>query len=366
RNASVILVYGHPRSDEQGYDGYFSDLMSRIPNVVRLLHVDCGAGRVQELAGDGRTFSLHAWGDIKTLVLLPFVKWRPGPADCQGRWVWLVRRAAAVEGGTGQSAMIRWQQSCQRNWLERETPVSVAWPWENHAWERTFVGAAKRWGVKTIGYQHATVGKFELNYSPRSDPEEHQHLPDQIACSGRAWLERLEGLGVPAGRMSVRGSLRNFLETPLNYSPDGPVLVAMPFDSTFARALVEAIRPLAGAGQKFVVKDHPMTPFVFDESDSVVRTPHSLQDQSGLSGVLYAATSVGLESLLGGLPTYRFETWSADGMDVVPDGFHMPAVSPMSLAGALARPEQPPKIDRAYVFDKPDYSYWRAALSGVT
>jgi hypothetical protein len=157
--APAILVYGHPASDAKGRDAYFGHLMSAIPGLARVLHVDCGIGRAQALGADGRTFSLHAWGHPFGALTLPFVKWRPSAAARSGEHGWLVRRAAAMEGATGQAAQIAWQKICQRAWLRAARPAAVAWPWENHAWERDFVRAARTAGIATIGYQHSTVGR---------------------------------------------------------------------------------------------------------------------------------------------------------------------------------------------------------------
>ena len=60
---SALLVYGHPASDANGNDAYFGDLMARHEALKRLLHTDCAAGQALELGADGRTASLHAWGN---------------------------------------------------------------------------------------------------------------------------------------------------------------------------------------------------------------------------------------------------------------------------------------------------------------
>ncbi|MDA0239929.1 MAG: hypothetical protein O3A84_07875, partial [Proteobacteria bacterium] len=176
--ARVLLVYGHPQSDATGNDGYFGNLLNDFPELVRLTHVDCSATRNNELAADGRTFSLHAWGGLSGIVGLLFAKWRPSEGLRNGPLGWLVQRAASVEGSTGQGAMLSWQIHCQKNWMGSCFPRVVAWPWENHSWERELVRVASKLKVSTIGYQHATIGRWEVNYKIASNPDGLLSIPE--------------------------------------------------------------------------------------------------------------------------------------------------------------------------------------------
>ncbi|NQU58001.1 MAG: hypothetical protein HQ513_12265, partial [Rhodospirillales bacterium] len=110
QGADVLLVYGHPLSTAEGQDGYFGDLMKFLPDLQRVLHVDCPTGRARELAVGGRSVSLHGWGRLADLAALIFARWTPTQGFLSGENGWLVRRAAAHEGGTAQGAMIAWQQ----------------------------------------------------------------------------------------------------------------------------------------------------------------------------------------------------------------------------------------------------------------
>ena len=362
-NASALLVYGHPASTADGLDGYFGNLMQVEPALVRVLHVDCMGARAAYLVDNTRTFSLHGWGPLLKTLALPFARWRPNQSHLNGRFGWLVRRAAALEGSTGQAAMIRWQQHCQCAWLQKTRPRVIAWPWENHGWERELVHHTKVFGIRSIGYQHSIVGCREWNYAPRSNSNPMADTPDTICTSGPAGLTSLEMMGYPARLMTNAGALRAKTFKRLIHDPDGPVFVAFPFDTAICNQMLGAIRPLGVKGIRFIIKDHPMTPFAFKDSPGVRRTHASLADQPGVRAVLYAATTVGLEALVGGLPTLRFQPHGLVPTDPTPDSMVMPVASTNTLESMLYSLEPPPSIDPASVFSPPDLAMWHRLLT---
>lgn len=361
KDARVLLVYGHPASTTDGLDGYFGPLLRELPELVRMLHVDCGLARARALMADGRTFSLHAWGCLGALLCLPFARWRPSPSQMEGAHGWLVRRAAAIEGGTGQGAAIRWQQICQRAWLNIARPTVVAWPWENHAWERDFVRAARKASVATVGYQHATVGRREWNHA--LGPDGAASLPDTILCSGEISRKKLAMLGIPEDRLTIGGALRAPDIRPLARDPAGAVFVALPSDSAIAGQMMAAVENSAANGERFVVRDHPMTPFTFAEKSNIRRASGPLGAEKRIRAALYCATTVGLEAVLGGMPTVRFLPAGRVDNDVLPDGLDIPSATAETLSAVLADVAPltaPPPV--ATVFAPPDLALWRRSL----
>jgi hypothetical protein len=358
-----LLVYGHPASMPNGMDGYFGDLMQGVRGLARVLHIDCPPRRARTLAG-ARTVSLHGFGNPLAALGLVFTRWRPRKSELSGPHGWLVRRAAALEGGTAQPAAVRWQMLCQSAWLRAVKPVVVAWPWENHGWERTFVRAARAAGVRTVGYQHSVIGRQMLNYAPHSAPDGAGCLPDRILCTGESTRRRLLAWGVDAQRMDVGGALRFVEAAAPAHDPAAPVFLALPFDPRIAREMV-ATAQAANGGRAFVVKDHPMTPFGFTESARVRRTVDPFGRQASVSAVIYAATTVGLESILAGLPTLRFRPRGTVALDILPDGIDVPTVDATSIDGALAAPPPPPHIDRASVFAPVDMDLWRRHMEAA-
>lgn len=359
----VLLVYGHPSSTAAGVDGYFGDLMQRLPGIRRMLHVDCRPARARALAADGRTNSLHAFGSPVRALLLPFARWRPARRQLDGNYRWLVRRSASREGATAQAAAIRWQLHCQERWLRRCRPAVVAWPWENHSWERDFVRTARRLGVQTVGYQHSVIGRQMLNYASMSNPDGEASVPDRVFCTGQATCDRLAAWGIDRARLAVAGALRFDRPQRPAHDPAAPAFVALPFDARVAGEMVAAIRSCAARGRRFQVKDHPMTPYDFAESEGVSRTDKSLGAHRAVSAVIYAATTVGLEAAIAGLPTLRFQPRGRIALDILPDSVHVPAADSESLCGALDRLAPPPPVDAAAVFAPVDEGLWRSALA---
>lgn len=356
----AMLVYGHPNSTPEGHDGYFGTLMSELPDIVRVLHADCPPKRATELARDGRTFSLHAWGNPLAVVQLIRAYWRPAAKWRSHDNGWLIRRAARLEAGTATGAAIGWQHACQGRWLQLYRPSKVTWPWENHSWERSFVRSCRQAGVTTIGYQHSVVGRQMLNYAPQSNSDGQASIPDRILCSGSATAGQLVEWGIPAEQVSIGGARRAAEETSPGYAEDAPVFIPLPFDKRVSAEMIAAAKSVPG--KTFLIKSHPMTPYAFRETDTVRRTDLPLSRQSALSAVVFAASTVGLESLIAGLPTFRFRPQSCMALDILPAGLTINVVDADTLGGALknARPEN--ALRRDIFFSDVDAGMWRKYL----
>lgn len=363
---AALLVYGHPAMTADGDDAYFGPLMRDISTLKRALHVDCGWRRARAIAADGRTAALHAWGNPWFALTLPFRRWRTRLRDRTGPWAWLVRRAEAREAATGQGAAIAWQVHCQRRWLDAARPRAVAWPWENHSWERDFVRATAATGATTVGYQHAIVGPHLLNYGVRSNPDGLASVPARVLCNGPATRRQLEDWGVAPDRLSVAGALRFPAGQAAVFDPQGPVFMAVPSDLEVAAEMLDAARVAARQGFQFLIKDHPLTPFVFEESKGVTRTDVPLPRQKGVRAVVYAITTVGLESILMGLPTLRFVPSFRFAMNPLPGGIDVAAADADSFMSVLASLPRPAPAARAFVFAEPDQQQWQRLLGGIS
>ena len=362
QGGASLVSFGHPRSTPEGHDGYFADLMRENPHLRRVLHVDCGPQRALELAAGGQTVSLQAWGSPLFALTLPFRRWRPEVAK-DSPYFWLLCRAAALEGGGGTAAMLAWQEHCQARWLACCRPAVVTWPWENHPWERALVREAKRLGTRTVGYQHSVVGQMMYHYSRRSLPDGDAALPDLILCTSESTRQQLLAFGIPEGRLKIGGALR-FAEPPrTTYDPAAPVFMAVPFDAGVAHEMIEAAKAVKDRSLKFLVKDHPMFPVSFEESETVRRTREPLTAQKAVSGVVYAATTVGLEALVAGVPTLRFRSERVVAVDIMPASLKVPVAGRDDFETAIRNFAKPVPIDREYCFGTPDDALWRQALS---
>ncbi len=361
-----LLVYGHPDSNAEGYDAYFGDLMREMPALRRLMHTDCPAAYALQLAGDGRTHALHAWGSVGAALKMPFVRWKPDTAGLDTATAWLVERAAAIEGSGGSAAMTHWQMTCHANWLKDTAPKTVAWPWENHPWERDFVRAARRTGATTLGYQHTVVGRHMYNQGADANLDGTGSIPDRILLNGPSYEDDLKGRGIPASRMTVAGAHRIGARGLPAYDPKGPVFLALSNNPSFARQMVEACRPLASAERPFIVKDHPLNPYPVSESDNFTHTRQPIPELPAMRALIYCTGTTGLEGLLGGVPTYRFIPEGGIALDILPRGLEPVSVSAGELPEALRNPPEAVNhagaADRTEAFPPPDMNVWTSLL----
>ncbi len=360
----VLLVYAHPSSNAQGFDSYFGGLMKELPGLGRMLHTDCGPRRARELAADGRTASLHSWGNPVRALGLAGERWCPGRHLTEGPHGWLVRRAADKENGGGGPAMNRWQLHCQERWLRAAGPSRVAWPWENLAWERALCRTARRLGVPTIGYQHTVVGRHQINYSSATNPDGLASIPDLVVCNGPAYRDELEAWDIPAERLVIGGAFR--IEEARNdiFDERGPVYVPLSGIHQTAYRQLAAARIIGESGRRVLVKDHPMYPLDFAESTNLRRTATPLLEQKALSAVLYSTGTSGLEALLAGLPAFRLLIEGHLAIDVLPRGLDVPAITIDELPGALKDAPRPPRLDWESVLSPVDMDLWRRVLDG--
>ncbi len=357
-----LIVYGHPRSSSDGVDAYFGELMLSLGQLRRAVHVDAPLARAESLSGN-RTQSLHAWGRLMDAVSLPFARWRADASTVAPDLAWLVRRAVALEGGTGQAAMIAWQIRCQRRWLDAAQPETVAWPWENHGWERDFVRAARAKGVTTMGYVHVPVYWREWNYMPSGDAVTR---PDRLVVCGDAARRSLIALGHDEAAVETGGAFRFATLKPIRHDSNGPLFVAVPATASVAREMIEAVRPIADSGRLVLIRDHPLAPISFEETPTLRRASGPLQDQDGIAAVLYASTSVGLEALLAGLPTLRFLPTSTVGQGLPGNlGKHIADVDAAALRSGFTVPPAPPALVAGTLFAAPDIGFWQRLLGAA-
>ena len=362
--APVLLVYGHPASDAEGHDAYFGDLMYREPEVRRMIHVDCSPGRALELSGDNRTASLHAWGSIFFAFVLPFVVWRPKLKLTEEKYRWLVRRARTLEGSAAQSSAIQWQMYCQKRWVESQPPRSIAWPWENHGWERALVRVARAAGVSLSGYQHTVVGLRHWVHLPQSNMDGRESLPERILCSSEVWRKMLINYGYESTNLVLVGAHRFPRVPEVTRDRAGPIFLALPFKHNLAVQMVAAARCLAAPDCRFLVKDHPMNPFPFDEEPWLTRTTEGFVGQTSLSLVVYAASTVGLEAMLAGIPVIRFVPSGSPTVDVIPEALAVKASTSDFLGNCIREitDSSTPVVEKNELFAPLDMKLWRDAL----
>ena len=293
---------------------------------------------------------------------MPLARWQPDTSALDPVISWLVRRAAAIEGSGGSAAMTLWQIVCQRNWLKSTNPKAVAWPWENHPWERDFVRSARLNGTLTCGYQHTVVGRHMYNQGADANLDGPDSIPDTILLNGPAYHDDLTARGIPVGRLQIAGSHRIGAGSLPVYDPQGPVFLALSNSPSFARQMIDAARPLAGATLPFIVKDHPLSPYPVTESEHFSHTRTPISELPGIRALIYCTGTTGLEGLLSGVPTLRFIPNSGVALDILPRGLQPLSVNAAELAGALQNLPEAANHAQTDLFPPPDLAVWKRLL----
>lgn len=364
-NQSYLLVYGHPESNADGHDAYFSDLMNQAPTIARIMHTDCGADFAHKLAKDNRTLSLHAWGIYRRCFALPFLKWKPITHKLSSQIAWLVKRAAVLEASGGSAAMNKWQMDCQSNWLKDTSPHAIAWPWENHPWERSLARNARALSIKTYGYQHTVVGPHMFNQGADANVDGLASVPDKILLNGYAYSDDLIRHGIPKTHLICIGSHRVGGATLPSYSAKGSIFLALSNNPAFAAQMIAAALPLASAETPFIVKAHPLCPYAFSPSRHFESTSLPLSELPPLRALIYCTGTSGLEGLLAGIPTYRFLPKNGIALDILPQGMHIKPITALNTNAALEKIDDPARIDSKTLFPPPDIERWKSLMNVI-
>lgn len=363
QGTNTLLVYGHPGSNTEGHDAYFGSLMDDMPALGRMVHTDGDVNLTLELAKDGRTAGLHAWGSILFAPFLFFQRWQPGPSDLEGPYNWILRRAVTFENATAAPAANYWQMHCQERWLKSQRPKTVVWPWENHPWEREFCRSAKRQHIKTRGYQHAVIGPHQFNPGPASNPDGLTSIPDRIICSGPAYHDQLLTWGIPTDQLCIGGAFRISRFDGNYYDADGPVFVATSSFAPITEQMMLAVQSAVKPGRKFIVKIHPLYPQNIKETENISLTNHTIPEQQGLSAVFYGTGTSGLEGLLAGVPTFRFRPDDRVAINVLPEGAKAEPVSIDTLGNALDQAKIPDPLNWESIYSPVDQALWQKELN---
>lgn len=362
-NDSVVLLpYGHPNSTSDGIDAYFGDLMRTFPDVCRLLHSDSSIGRTLELAEDGRTSCLHAWGSPFFAISIMFFRWSLGRLMPDTQYPWLLRRVSSMEGSRGIHAMNKWFHHCSVQFLKTVSPKTIAWSWENLPWERILCREAQKAGVRTVGYQDTDVGPHQFNMSGNSNHDPAKSLPDYYLLNGSAYSAQMIAWGLPAQRFLKAGAYRIPYVSGEPYDPEGPIFVALSGVLSIAEEMLAAVQRARTQGRRFLIKEHPMYPIEFDVTEDVQRTNSPLLSCQGLSGVIFSTGMSGLEGLLLGLPTVRLLLDDRISLNTLPEGLQAQPATKENLPKVLDNlvPRKPVKWES--LFCHVDLDVWRETL----
>jgi surface carbohydrate biosynthesis protein (TIGR04326 family) len=242
-----------------------------------------------------------------------------------------------------------WYHACSMGLARSARVERVFFPFENRCWERMLTLAFRELAPKAeiIGYQHAVITPFHLNFLLGRGEAEILPLPDRILTMGPAFVDRMRAGGFPE-RILGKGCALRQAPAALARRPAGRrVLVALASSvDEYARVLKLLDQALAVAKSGFLVRirPHPVIPleaalerarpsFAFDRDPAP-----SMEESLDWADILvFASGTLGLESLRRGIPTLFLEVGSFLSTDPLEGfaGIKRSARTPGELLSAL-------------------------------
>lgn len=295
-------------------DAYFGDLAKTLAEQCRVITVYLAPGvrtrfRQRAAALPLETFltpadALHAWTAARTR---DYYSASESPDDA------LIAYLRAREHASGDVFMQGLMASMFERMLATLKPATLVYPFENRNWEKKLLGAARRQGVRCVGYQHSSITPRHLALSDNAGLAEPGALPDEIVTCGEITAE-LIAARMPQARARVRVGTALRAQRLALASPEAWGVLA-PISSSRAEAW-EILRLLHELGSDsttpIVVRTHPTIPI--DDLYAQFRWPahvrlsrnRSLTDDfAATSLVAYSSSTVALEGMLyGRLPVF--------------------------------------------------------------
>ena len=313
RQAEVLvftLAAGGSASDR---DAYFGSLAEWLGSE-RTTTVYLAAGAKTSLPGSAQRIPLEAFASAND-VLAAWLEGRratlaSAPADPDHAA--LAKRLAQGEVAAGDAFAHALMRRAFANMLAALRPRVLVYPFENRAWEKSLVAAARVAGVaRIVGYQHSSITPRHLAFEQGAGPL--PPLPDCVLTVGAVtaqWLrERAPAL---ADRIAVGASLRR-ATSPVPLPAGHGLLVAISSSRDEALALMQWLHAAAPMLRlPVVLRSHPTIPVAdlfarFEWPDAVRLSAGTTLDQDLASAtmVCYASSTVALEGMLHGrLPLF--------------------------------------------------------------
>ena len=158
--------------------------------------------------------------------------------------------------------------------------------------------------------------------------------------------------------MDIAGALRLPAVSPREVVVGKLVYMALPFDEEIAWQMVEAAYLIASVGFEVFARDHPMTPYKFEETHNIHRTQKPFHQFADLSALIYSATTVGLEAVIAVIPTICFRPKGKLSLDILPPGVEVPVAQLEDIVDGLGS-VAPVSVDRTQIFANVLEESWR-------
>lgn len=312
RSPEVLLFTLAGSAGTAGRDAYFGELAEQL-GASRAFTVYLAAGKGLSLPTDEGRAPLEAFaraGDT-------FAAWEDGlrarldPAPGDPEYALLAEELAAAERRSGEAFLNAFMRRAFIRMLAMLKPRVLVFPFENRAWEKTLLAAARAAGVpRTVGFQHSSITPRHLGFE--MDMVAAQ-VPDCVITVGGVTADWLRRAAPPlAPRIVVGASLRRGT-SPIPLPVSHGLLVAISSSRDEALALMSAVHDAAPAADlPVVIRSHPTIRaddlFARFDWPANVRLSQGTtleQDLAAATMVAYSSSTVALEGMLHGrLPVF--------------------------------------------------------------
>lgn len=293
-------------------DAYFGALADQL-GASRTFTVYLAAGKGLSLPADERRAPLEAFARAADV----FAAWDDGlrarldPAHGDTEYARLAGELAAAEQRSGEAFVNAFMRRAFARMLAALKPRVLVYPFENRAWEKSLIAAARAAGVpRTVGFQHSSITPRHLGFeiAAASAP-----MPDCVIAVGGVTADWLRRAAPPlAARIVVGASLRRGT-APIALPATHGLLVAISSSRDEALALMRTVHEAApAAGVPVVIRSHPtiraddlFARFDWPANVRLSRDTTLEQDLAAATMVAYASSTVALEGMLHGrLPVF--------------------------------------------------------------
>lgn len=296
-------------------DPYFGSLADWL-GEGRATTVYLAAGAQARLPSGARRVPLEAFASAGDVL----AAWAEGgrarlesaPADPEHAA--LAARIEQQEVASGETFMHALMRRAFARMFAALRPRVLVYPFENRAWEKSLVAAARSAGVgRIVGYQHSSITPRHLAFELRAVAGRHAPLPDRLITVGSVTAQWLRECAPPlADRISIGASLRRGAAA-LPLPPAHGLLVAISSSREEVLALMAMLHGAAASIRvPVVLRSHPTIPagelfsrFNWPEHVRLSSGTTLEQDLAAATMVAYSSSTVALEGMLHGrLPLF--------------------------------------------------------------
>lgn len=211
-----------------------------------------------------------------------------------------------------------------KNLVKKIKVDTFLYTFENHSWEKLSNISFEKCSpsTKTVGYQHAAISKYYLNFYSSSYEKDVIPLPNKIISFGSETRKIMEEYGSYEKNLIQEGcALRfNYLYNSNLIKRDvkNTIFVPLTISPTESADLIKFVNKSLKENNKYriILRTHPANPiqkiqshldFKLDNRFVISKNPKMIDDLALSDIVLYTSTTVSAEALMMGVPVIHLD-----------------------------------------------------------